>query len=288
MARDLCDALPVARDLLHQADEILGYKLSNLMFEGPDETLTETVNAQPAIFTASVIALRCMRVPADVAFSAGHSVGEYSALVAAGALSFEDGLRLVQKRGQIMQRAGTEIPGGMIAVLGVDDAAIDAACEEVKPLIVCAANYNAPGQTIISGEDRGLNAVEELLKARGARRVLRLNVSAAFHSPVMAKPARELLEAIEQVPVKAPVYPVIGNASAEPLTTEADIRAELAQQIAAPVRWEASVRRMLQSGVTRLVEVGPGKVLTGLNKRIEASASALAVGDLESIHAFAG
>jgi [acyl-carrier-protein] S-malonyltransferase len=283
MARDAYDALPPARDTIREADEILGYKLSRLMFEGPEDELTATVNAQPAILVASIALLRCAKLPTGVTYTAGHSVGEYSALAAAGALSFEDALRLVQERGRLMHHAGTETPGGMLAVLGVDDTGIDEACASVAPLVVCAANYNAPGQTIVSGEDAGLEAVAEALKARGAKRVIRLNVSAAFHSPVMAAAAAKLRDAIDRVPVEAPRWPVVGNVSARPLTTEAEIRDELADQIAAPVRWEASIRAMLTGGVTRFVEVGPGKVLTGLLKRIAPEAEALNVGDLASI-----
>ncbi len=199
MARDVYDALPPARDLIRQADKILGYKLSPLMFEGPEDELTATANAQPAIFTASLALLRCFDLPRDVAFAAGHSVGEYSALVAAGSMSFEDALRLVQERGRLMHQAGTDTPGGMLAVLGLDDAAIEEACASVAPLVVCAANYNAPEQTIVSGEEAGLEAATEALKARGAKRVLRLKVSAAFHSPVMARAAVELRADIDRV-----------------------------------------------------------------------------------------
>jgi [acyl-carrier-protein] S-malonyltransferase len=285
MARDLFDALPAARDTIRQADDILGFGLSTLMFEGPDEELTATANAQPAIFAASVAFLRCFDVPGDTAFAAGHSVGEYSALVAAGALSYEDGLRLVQERGRLMHQAGTDTPGGMLAVMGVDDAAIEDACASVAPLVACAANYNAPGQTIISGEEAGLAAVTDALKARGARRVLRLNVSAAFHSPVMAHAASQLRAAIDRVPIRAPRWPVVGNVSARPLTSEAEIRQELAEQIAAPVRWEASIKAMLAAGVSQFVEIGPGKVLSGLLKRIAPEAGALNVSDLESLRA---
>ncbi len=275
MARDVYDALPQAREVIRQADDVLGYRLSQLMFEGPEDELTATANAQPAIFTASIALLRCVELPNDVAFAAGHSVGEYSALVAAEALSFEDGLRLVQERGRIMHQAGTDTPGGMLAVLGLDDAAtIEDACASVAPLVVCAANYNAPGQIIVSGEEPGLAAVTDALKARGAKRVLRLNVSAAFHSPVMAEPARHLQEAIAKVPVQAPKWPVVGNVTAQPLRTEADIRAELAEQIAAPVRWDASVRAMIAAGATHFLEIGPGKVLTGMLKRIDPSVQA--------------
>jgi len=284
MARDVFDAVPAARQTVRQADEVLGYKLSGLMFEGPEETLTETVHAQPAIFAASVALLRSLpSLPSGVAFVAGHSVGEYTALVAAEALAFADGLRLVQERGRLMQEAGSETRGGMLAVLGVSDEDIDQACAAVAPLIACAANYNAPGQTVISGEDRGLTEVMQALKAKGAKRVLRLKVSAAFHSPVMHAAAARLAEAIARVPIRAPRWPIIGNASARPLTSEADIREELSAQIAAPVRWEASVRWMVSAGVNRLIEIGPGKVLTGLAKRIDPAVGTVSVGDLASL-----
>jgi [acyl-carrier-protein] S-malonyltransferase len=275
MARDVCAASPAARDLVAQADGILGYRLSNLMFEGPEDELTATVNAQPAIFVASVADLSAAPLPEGIAFAAGHSVGEYSALVAAEALTFEDGLRLVQERGRLMNQAGDDTPGGMFAVLGLDADAIEEACASVAPLVVCAANYNAPGQVIVSGEEAGLAAAEAALKARGARRVLRLNVSAAFHSPVMAGAAAQLRQAINRVPIRAPKWPIVGNVSAAALTSEADIREELAAQIAAPVCWEASIRTMLAAGVSRFVEIGPGTVLTGLLKRIAPQAEAL-------------
>lgn len=286
MVRDAYEALRPAWDVIRQADDILGYKLSALMFQGPEAELTATANAQPAIFTASIALLRCVDVPGDVVFVAGHSVGEYSALVAAGSMSFEDGLRLVRERGRLMHQAGTDAPGGMLAVLGLDDEAIEDACASVAPLVVCAANYNGPGQTIVSGEEQGLAAVTDALKARGAKRVLRLNVSAAFHSPVMSAPAAHLAEAIARVPINAPRWPVVGNVSTQPLSTEDDIRHELAQQIAAPVRWEASVKTMLARGVTRFLEIGPGKVLTGLMKRIDPSSTTECLCDLESIQAF--
>ncbi|MFI5268657.1 MAG: ACP S-malonyltransferase [Chloroflexota bacterium] len=275
MAHDVYDALPAAREVIHQADEVLGYKLSTLMFEGPEDELTATANAQPAIFVASLAMLRCLDLPADVAFAAGHSVGEYSALVAAEAMSFEDGLRLVQERGRLMHQVGADTPGGMLAVLGLDEAGIEEACASVAPLVVCAANYNAPGQIIVSGEAAGLAAAEAALKARGAKRVLPLNVSGAFHSPVMAAAAAQLRAAIDRVPIRAPKWAIIGNVSAQPLTTEAAIRQELATQIAAPVRWEASIRAMLAAGVTTFLEIGPGKVLTGLLKRIAPEARIL-------------
>lgn len=275
MGRDVYDAQPAAREVIRGADAIMDFPLSRLMFEGPEEELTATVNAQPAIFVTSIAMLRCLQLPLDVAFAAGHSVGEYSALVAAEAMSFEDGLRLVRERGRLMHEAGNDMPGGMLAVLGLDASAIEAACASVAPLVACAANYNAPGQVIVSGDEAGLAAAEAALKARGAKRVVRLNVSAAFHSPVMAGAAAKLRAAIDRVPIRAPKWPVVGNVAARLLTTEEDIRGELAEQIASPVRWEASVRAMVDAGVTTFLEIGPGKVLTGLLKRIAPDAQAL-------------
>ncbi len=284
MARDVYDAVSAARDTIDQADAILGFPLSRLMFEGPDETLTQTDNAQPAIFVASIALLRSIEPALEgVRFVGGHSVGEYSALVAAGAITFEDALRLVRRRGELMQMAGTDIPGGMLAVLGLDDAAIEDACASVAPLIVCAANYNGPGQTIVSGERAGLEAVTEALKARGAKRVLPLNVSAAFHSPVMAKTAGVLAKEIDAAPLIDPHYPVIGNVTATALTTAGELRRELEQQIASPVRWNSSMAYAINHGVTRFIEIGPGKVLAGLMKRIDPSVMATSINDLESV-----
>jgi [acyl-carrier-protein] S-malonyltransferase len=283
MARDVYEAFPRARDLIRQADAVLGRGLSRLMFEGPEDELTATVNAQPAIFAASVAILSCLEIPSDVAFAAGHSVGEYAALVAAEALHCDDALRLVDERGRLMHEAGTETPGGMLAVLGLDEASIEDACASVAPLVVCAANFNAPGQTIVSGEEAALQAVRAALKERGAKRILRLNVSAAFHSPVMACAAEQLRQAIDRVRVRAPKWPIIGNVSARPLTTETAIREELAHQIAAPVRWEASIRAMLAAGVNRFLEIGPGSVLTGMLKRIDPGVQGVNISDVASL-----
>ncbi|MGH2363865.1 MAG: ACP S-malonyltransferase [Chloroflexota bacterium] len=284
MVRNVYDALPEARAVVDRADDILGVDLSRLMFEGPEASLTRTDNAQPAIFVASVALLRCAQeaLP-DVSFVAGHSVGEFSALVAAGSLGFEEGLRLVRRRGELMQGADSATPGGMLAVLGLDDEAIEEACASVAPLVVCAANYNAPGQTIVSGELAGLDAVTPVLKARGARRVLPLNVSAAFHSPIMRQAAGQLRQALAEASLAAPRWPVIGNVSAQGLTAPDDLREELAVQIAAPVRWHRSISWALQRDVTHFVEIGPGSVLTGLMKRIAPAASAASISQLEDI-----
>ncbi|MDE3074586.1 MAG: ACP S-malonyltransferase [Chloroflexota bacterium] len=288
MARDIYDALPDARATIDRADQLLGFPLSRLMFEGPGDLLTRTDNAQPAIFVASIALLRSADLPlADVSCVAGHSVGEYSAVVAAGAMDFDEALRLVRRRGELMHQSGTETPGGMLAVLGLEDDAVEEACADVRPLVVCTANYNAPGQTIVSGELAGLEAVTHALKARGARRVLPLNVSAAFHSPVMAHAAKLLAEDIRGAAIRDPRWPVVGNASAAPLRTAGDLQEELAEQIASPVRWHSTIRYMLDAGVTTFIEVGPGKVLTGLMKRMGATSEARNVSDLASLRSLA-
>ncbi|MHB8620054.1 MAG: ACP S-malonyltransferase [Chloroflexota bacterium] len=281
MAKDLWERAPEARRLIGRADEVLGQPLSRLMFEGPEEMLTRTVNAQPAIFVHSLALLSCLPPTPDVAFAAGHSVGEYSALVAAGAIEFDAALRLLQERGRLMERAGTERPGGMLAVIGLDAGAIEEACASVAPLVVAPANFNGPGQTVVSGELEGLQAVAVALKERGARRMLPLNVSAAFHSPLMAGAAAALGQAVSSVPVCAPLWPVIGNVTARPLTTASEIRQELADQVAAPVRWEESMRFLAAAGVRNCLEVGPGNVLAGLMKRIDPHVSVAAVSDLQ-------
>jgi len=284
MVRNVYDALPEARAVVDRADAVLGFDLSHLMFEGPEASLTRTDNAQPAIFVASVALLRCIQADLpEVSVVAGHSVGEFSALVAAGALEFEDGLRLVRRRGELMQGADSVTPGGMLAVLGLEDEAIEEACARVAPLVVCAANYNAPGQIIVSGERAALEAVTPLLKAQGARRVLPLNVGAAFHSPLMRPAAGQLRQALDQVQLVAARWPVIGNVSAQGLTDPDDLREELAEQIAAPVRWHRSIQWALESGITRFVEIGPGSVLTGLMKRIDPAAHAESISQLEDV-----
>lgn len=282
MARDVFEALPAAREVICQADELLGYRLSELMFEGPAETLTQTVHAQPAIFTASVALLRCVRPPAGIAFAAGHSVGEYAALAAAGALSFEEALSLVKRRGELMHEAGAERPGGMLAVLGLDELEVEEVCASVAPLVVVAANFNAPGQMIVSGEKQGLTAVAEALKERGARRILPLHVSAAFHSPLMAPAAAKLRQALEVADIRLPLWPIVGNVSGRALDTVDGIRQELCSQIEAPVRWTETIRTIVAAGVDRLVEIGPGKVLTGLARRVAPNVEAVSVSDLSS------
>ncbi len=274
MGRALADAYPVARETYAEADAILGFPLSELCFEGPAETLTETINAQPAILTTSIAAWRALHaarpdLPAPCCV-AGHSLGEYSALVAAGALAFADAVRLTRTRGELMAAAGRAHPGGMAAILKLDDEQVAALCEQASRESgdsVQVANYNAPGQIVISGGPAGVAAAIELARAAGAR-PRPLAVSIAAHSALMASAATAFAEAVAATPFREPAVPIIGNIQARPLQTVAAIREELVGQLTASVRWTASIQAMAALGVTRFVEVGPGDVLTGLMKRI--------------------
>jgi len=274
MGRALADAYPVARETYAEADAILGFSLSALCFEGPADTLTETTNAQPAILTTSIAAWRALHaarpdLPAPCCV-AGHSLGEYSALVAAGALAFADAVRLTRTRGELMAAAGRAHPGGMAAILKLDDEQVAALCEQASRESgdsVQVANYNAPGQVVISGGPAGVAAAVELARAAGAR-PRPLAVSIAAHSALMAPAAAAFAEAVAATPFREPVVPIIGNIQAQPLRTVAAIREELVGQLTASVRWTASIQAMAALGVTRFVEVGPGDVLTGLMKRI--------------------
>jgi [acyl-carrier-protein] S-malonyltransferase len=283
MGRDLYEAYPAAREVFDEADHILGFPLSRLCFEGPEETLTDTVNTQPALFTVSRACWRAVESAAPGAFSApsflaGHSLGEYSALAAAGALGFADGLRLVRERGRLMKLAGERSPGGMAAVLGLDDAVVDDICQQARGEangVVQAANYNAPGQVVISGDTVALERAMTLATEMGARRVVRLAVSIAAHSPLMACIADEFRLAVESTPLRDPAVPVVANITARPLASVAAIHEEMVGQLTSPVAWVASVQCMLNEGVTTFVELGPGQVLTGLLKRIDRSAQRL-------------
>ncbi len=296
MAGELAAAYPAARAALEEADEILGFALSRLMIDGPEDELTDTINAQPALLTASVAALAALeaetgvRVAAggDAVYVAGHSLGEYSALVAAGSISYADGLRLVRERGRLMKEAGTNAPGMMAAVLGLDEARVAAICAEVAATggVVQVANDNCPGQLVISGDRAGMEAAMAALAAAGARKVVPLAVSIAAHSPLMQPAADALRAAIDATEIAAPLVPVIGNTTAQPLTAADSIRAELTAQLTGSVRWTASVEAMVGAGVTTFVEVGAGDVLTGLVKRIDRSATRIAVKDPDGVRSY--
>jgi [acyl-carrier-protein] S-malonyltransferase len=310
MGADIFEASSAARRVFEAVDEALGFSLSSLCFYGPEETLRETINAQPAIVTVSLALLVALQEayssthapswssPLTPAFTAGHSVGEYAALVASGALGLQDAVKLVRERGRLMHHEGTVCPGGMAAIIGMDEELLREVCREATAKSganleagahvgqgqVVVANYNAPGQIVISGEQAALNAAMELAKARGAKRVIPLSVSGAFHSPVMQPAAAGLAEAIAKTTVRDAAIPVIGNITAAPLTSASDIREEMAQQIASPVQWIRTITCLAGAGVTTFVEIGPGQALTGMVKRIVKDVTTINIGsaaDLE-------
>ena len=269
MGKDLYDNVPAARELFEKANEILRFRITDIMFSGTPEELKQTRVTQPAVFLHSVILAKALGIEPDAA--AGHSLGEFSALVAAGALSFEDGLRLVSKRARAMQAACEAQPGGMAAILGLEDRTVEEICASVDGVVV-AANYNCPGQLVISGAAEAVDAACEKAKAAGARRALRLPVGGAFHSPLMEPARQELERAIEEAPFQTPVCPIYQNVDAEPHTDPAQIKANLIAQLTAPVRWTQIVREMLADGIGEFTELGPGNVLQGLIRKVDAEA----------------
>jgi len=263
-----------------EANEVLGFDLAKLSFEGPLEELTLTRNTQPAILVHSVAALRELEERGvEARAAAGHSLGEYSAYVAAGSLRFDDALRLVRTRGELMYRAGLDLPGTMAAVLGLDAPAVEAVCREVTEGVVCPANLNAPGQVVISGEPKAVEAAMALAKEAGARRVVPLPVSGAFHSPLMEPAGRGLAEALAAVAISTARIPVLANATAEPVIEPEAIRDSLARQLLSPVRWEAIERSLLADPGPPFLEVGPGRVLTGLLRTLDRQASCRPAGE---------
>lgn len=276
MGKDLYDNNPIAKELFDKADEILGFSITNIMFNGTDEELKETKVTQPAVFLHSVASALCLGDDFCPAMVAGHSLGEFSALVAAGALSFEDGLRLVSARAMAMQKACEAVPGTMAAVIGLPDETIENICKEVSESgeTVVAANYNCPGQLVISGTIEGINAACEKLKAAGAKRALPLKVGGAFHSPLMRPAKDELEKAIEATEFKAPRCPVYQNVDGKPYTAPAEIKANLIAQLTSSVRWTESVNNMISAGADDFTECGPGKALQGMIGRINKNVSA--------------
>jgi [acyl-carrier-protein] S-malonyltransferase len=269
MGADSFQADDAAKATFSAADAVLGFSLSSICFNGPELELRQTKNTQPAIFLHSIVLVRLMgqELPAMVA---GHSLGEYSALVVAGALTFEDGLRLVRLRGELMQRAGEQEPGTMAAIIGMTPEATTEMCREASAAgIVQPANFNSPGQIVISGSVEGVHKAMELAKLRGAKMVKELVVSGAFHSPLMGSAKEGLRGALEKTAIQDARIPVYTNVTAEPVTRAAEIRELLYQQLSSPVRWEESVKNMIRDGASRFVEIGPGKVLQGLVKRID-------------------
>ena len=276
MGKDLYETSALAKELFDKADEILGFKITDVMFAGTDEQLKETKVTQPAVFLHSVISALCLGDDFKPAMVAGHSLGEFSALVASGALSFEDGLRLVAARANAMQKACEANPGTMAAIIGVDDEKVEEICAEVSKdgKLVIPANYNCPGQLVISGDIEAINEACKKLKEAGAKRALPLKVGGAFHSPLMQPAKDELQAAIEQTTFSTPKCPVYQNVDAKPYTDAAEIKANLIAQLTSPVRWTKSVQNMIADGADDFTECGPGKALQGMIGRIDKAVSA--------------
>ena len=283
----LAERFPEARALLARADQVLGIPLSRLMRDGPEPELRRTVHAQPALLVHGVMAWTVLdRAGVRPAFVAGHSLGEYAACVAAGALAFEDALRLVHRRGELMERAGIEHPGTMAAILGLDPAAVSALCADANDAgVVVPANLNAPGQIVISGDVPAVERACALAEQRGARRTVMLPVAGAFHSPLMAPAAAGLAAALDAVEIKPARCPVVANVSAAPVAEPGAIRDALERQLLAAVRWEESMRFLLGQGVRTFVEVGAGRVLKGLLRGVDKAATCWSAEDPESLEA---
>ena len=274
MGKDLYENSALAKELFEKANEILGFRITDIMFEGDGEALKQTKVTQPAVFLHSVILAKVLGDKFQPDMVAGHSLGEFSALVAAGALSFEDGLVLVSKRAMAMQKACEATPSTMAAVLNLPDEKVEEICASITDEVVVAANYNCPGQLVISGSIPGIEKACELMLAAGAKRALRLPVGGAFHSPLMEPAKVELAAAIEATAFNAPKCPVYQNVTTKGETDPAEIKKNLVLQLTAPVKWTQSVQNMIADGATEFVEVGPGAVLQGLVKKIDKTASA--------------
>ncbi len=288
MGQVLARTVPAAGDLFDEADEILGFSLSQLCFHGPADVLTDTINAQPAILTTSIAILRALEQEIDLqpSYVAGHSLGEFSALVAAGTISFADGLQLVRERGRVMKAAGERQPGAMAAVLGMQAAEVTEVCtlaQDETGQAVQIANDNCPGQIVISGARGALDKAMSLATERGARRVVPLDVSIASHSPLMEPAALAFEPMVAALALERSKIPVVGNTSARPLADNTAIRKELVSQLTHTVRWRESIGYLQEQGVDRFIEIGPKDVLTGLMKRIDRRAKRISVQDWEGI-----
>ena len=293
MGKDVAERWPQAREVFQAADDALGFGLTKLMWEGPEDELTLTRNAQPALLTHSAAVwavLRGQGAALDVVCAAGHSLGELSAYHAAGALDFADAVRIVRRRGELMFESGRARPGTMAAVLGLDDDVVEGVCREAstESSVVVPANFNSPGQVVVSGDVDAVERASALLISAGARKVQGLNVSGAFHSPLMAVAVEGLAEALDAAAFRDPAFPVVSNVTAAAVSDAAEARALLLEQLTSAVRWTACVRTMLQLGAGRFVEVGTGKVLTGMLKRIDPAAAGKGtpLGTAEQVEAF--
>ena len=276
MGKDMYEQSALAKELFEKANEILGFRITDIMFEGSDEDLRQTKVTQPAVFLHSVILAKTYAEKFEPSMVAGHSLGEFSALVAAGALSFEDGLVLVSKRAMAMQKACELQPSTMAAIIGLSDEKVEEICASIDGVVV-PANYNCPGQLVISGSMEAIDAACEKLKEAGAKRALKLSVGGAFHSPLMQPAQEELAAAIEQAQFMTPICPVYQNVSTQGETDPAVIKANLVKQLTSPVKWTQSVQNMIADGVEQFVEVGPGSVLQGLVKKIQKGTAATSI-----------
>ncbi|MBM3422409.1 MAG: ACP S-malonyltransferase [Chlorobi bacterium] len=283
MGRDIFEAFPAAEELMKKADAILGFSMTGIMFKGSEEDLRQTRYTQPAIFLHSM-AIASLIGNDGIAMAAGHSLGEYSALCFAGAISFEDAIRIVARRGELMQKAGEENPGSMAALIGMQDCSVEALLTEASLSgTVQAANFNSPGQVVISGDIAAVRKAVELAPSHGARMAKELVVSGAFHSPLMKPAEQELAEALEHVDIHDAKIPVCMNAVAVPVTSAPEIRKNLIRQLTSPVLWTQSIEAMVKNGVTDFIEVGPQKVLQGLIKRIDKSVTTAGVDTADDV-----
>jgi len=289
MARDLYDNLDSARDIFNQADDALGFAFSKLIFEGPEDELLQTINTQPALLVASFACLEAAReiggnsLPAP-AFLAGHSLGEYTALAIAGVFDFATAVRLARERGRLMHEAGQASPGSMAAIIGLGEAILNEVCQKSDTVM---ANINCPGQIVISGAVDNIARAMEMATVAGASRAIPLQVSGAFHSPLMKPAADGLAEYVNSLSFQNPSIPVIGNTTGEPLTTAESVKTELLNQLLNPVQWQRTIEYMVNKGVPTFIEIGPGKVLTGLIRRINKEARTINLGDLEAVRTLA-
>jgi [acyl-carrier-protein] S-malonyltransferase len=288
MGRDLYDSYPSARSIFEKADEVLGLALTELCFEGPEEELTMTINAQPALVTVAFACLSAIMADAGTAIShpsfvAGHSLGEYTALAAAKVLDFPATVKLARERGRLMHEAGQKQPGAMLAVLGMEEAVLAEICKEAG---VWLANINCPGQLVISGAKDNIARAKELAEARGARRAVPLAVSGAFHTPLMQPAVDGMSQAISSLEFHNPAIPVVANTSAKPMIEAEQVKKELLTQLCNSIQWQRSVEYMVNEGVSTFIEIGPGNVLTGLIKRINRDVTAINIGDVQSVKKF--
>ena len=290
MSRDLYDDNETARNIIEQADDALGFALSRLCFEGPEDDLKQTINAQPALVTASFACLQAAREIAgdklpEPSFVAGHSLGEYTALAVAGVFDFTAAVRLARERGRLMHEAGQVRAGNMAAIIGLDEDKLAEVCQKSDTVI---ANINCPGQIVISGPAENIARAMEMATAAGAKRAIELQVSGAFHSPLMQPAVDGMIKYLEETEFKDPAIPVIGNTTGEPLASAAAVKTELRNQLTNPVKWQYTIEYIYDQGVKMFIEIGPGKVLTGLIRRINGEAETINLSDLESIKAFVG